>query len=82
MKSNPLTDALKGAAGSGPRSPAQAKPSRRRSPAPTKLVGGHFPEPVHRQLRMLAAREGCTIQSLLAEALNTLFTGRRLPPIA
>ncbi len=39
----------------------------------TKLIGGHFAPEVSTQLRILAAEEGSTVQSLLAEALNDLF---------
>ncbi len=39
----------------------------------TKLIGGHFAPEVSTQLRILAAEEGATVQSLLAEALNDLF---------
>ena len=48
---------------------AAQKPGR----ASTKLIGGHFAPEVSTQLRILAAEEGTTIQSLLAEALNDLF---------
>jgi hypothetical protein len=39
----------------------------------TKLIGGHFAPEVSTQLRILAAEEGTTVQSLLGEALNDLF---------
>lgn len=39
----------------------------------TKLIGGHFAPEVSTQLRILAAEEGTTVQSLLAEALDDLF---------
>jgi hypothetical protein len=39
----------------------------------TKLIGGHFAPEVSTQLRILAAEEGTTVQSLLAEALEDLF---------
>lgn len=39
----------------------------------TKLIGGHFAPEVSTQLRILAAEEGVTVQSLLAEALDDLF---------
>ena len=70
-----------------PYAPAR-KPSRGRRErptarnGPTKLVGAHFPEPVHRQLRVLSAQEGRTLQAVLAEALNDLFAKRKLPLIA
>ena len=45
----------------------------------TKLIGGHFAPEVSTQLRILAAEEGATVQSLLAEALDDFFVkkGRR-----
>lgn len=46
------------------------------------LVAAHFPEPVRRQLRIIAAQEGRTNQSLLGEALNDLFRKRGQLPIA
>lgn len=49
--------------------PAVATGSRRG----TKLIGGHFAPEVSTQLRILAAEEGATVQSLLAEALDDLF---------
>ncbi|WP_426265411.1 ribbon-helix-helix domain-containing protein [Sphingomonas sp. PWP1-2] len=39
----------------------------------TKLIGGHFAPEVSTQLRILAAEEGATVQSLLGEALDDLF---------
>ena len=39
----------------------------------TKLIGGHFAPEVSTQLRILAAEEGTTVQSLLGEALDDLF---------
>jgi hypothetical protein len=48
---------------------AGAQPSR----SGTKLIGGHFAPKVSTQLRIIAAEEGTTIQSLLAEALDDLF---------
>lgn len=46
---------------------------RKASRVGTVLVGGHFPEPVARQLRIIAAEEGTTNQALLREALDLLF---------
>ena len=78
-KTNPLAVAMR----SVETKPAPSEPARHPGgERTTKLVGGHFPEPVHRQLRVLAAQEGCTIHSLLSEALNGLFRSRHLPPIA
>ena len=42
----------------------------------TKLIGGHFAPEVSTQLRILAAEEGTTVQSLLGEALDDLFVKR------
>ena len=80
-KTNPLTAALRTSAR------AQASPRRTVPTAPepgdgTRLVGAHLPAAVHRQLRMLAAKEDRTMQSLLTEVLNELFVKRGLPPIA
>ena len=58
-----------------PVTPAEA-PAARAAPGGrqgTKLIGGHFAPEVSTQLRILAAEEGATVQSLLAEALNDLF---------
>lgn len=48
----------------------KAPPSGRQG---TKLIGGHFPPEVSTQLRIIAAEEGTTVQSLLGEALDDLF---------
>jgi hypothetical protein len=37
------------------------------------LIGGHFSSEVVKQLRILAAEEETTIQSLLGEAIDDLF---------
>ena len=41
--------------------------------AGTRAVTGHFPLEVRRQLRLLAAEQDRTMESLLAERLNILF---------
>lgn len=46
---------------------------RRPGRAGTRLIGGHFPPEVARQLRMLAAEEDTTVQALLEEAIDLLF---------
>jgi hypothetical protein len=63
--------------------PATPAPSVAPTPTPaksaqagrqgTKLIGGHFAPEVSTQLRILAAEEGTTVQSLLGEALDDLF---------
>ena len=55
--------------------------SRSRGPG-IVTIAGHFPEAVRRQLRIIAAQEGRTSQSLLGEALNDLFRKRGQLPIA
>ena len=79
-KTNPLSEALRAGAKTPP--PPPRPPPARAGRDGMRLVGAHFAAPVHRQLRRLAAQEDCTIQSLLAEALNELFAKRKLPPIA
>lgn len=49
----------------------------RRSRVETSMIGGHFPRETARDLRMMAAKEGTTIQNLLTEALADLFVKRR-----
>ena len=52
-----------------PESKSFDRPSRQN----TRLVGGHFPPDVARQLRILAAEEDTTVQALLEEAINLLL---------
>jgi hypothetical protein len=61
------------------------KPRTRAAPSPntasferpsrqnTRLIGGHFPPEVSRQLRILAAEEDTTVQALLEEAISLLL---------
>lgn len=46
-----------------------------------KMIGGHFDPTVHRQLKQLALDRDCTVQDLLAEALDRLFAASGMPPI-
>ena len=71
-KTNSLADALRGSVQPEP-SPKRPLEKRGQRDGTTRLVGAHFPEPVRGQLRMLAAHEGRSMRSLLAEALNELF---------
>ncbi len=48
---------------------SQQPPSRQE----TRLIGGHFSPDVAKQIRILAAEEGVTIQALLEEALSDLL---------
>lgn len=53
--------------------PVKKGRARKAKPKETVLVGGHFPPPVLKQLRIIAAEEGTTNQALLEEALDLLF---------
>ena len=48
----------------------------------TKVVMGHFPKEVHTQIHYLRIETDRSIQDLVAEALNLLFTKYDKPPIA
>jgi biotin carboxyl carrier protein len=52
-------------------SQAQAVPNPSRQGK--RLIGGHFSPEAAKQLRILAAEEGMTVQALLEEALHDLF---------
>jgi hypothetical protein len=60
------------------KAPKNVKPSRVGRVA---LASYQAPQAV-RQLKILAAEEGTTLQALMAEALNLLFTKYGKPPIA
>ncbi|MGE4371841.1 MAG: ribbon-helix-helix domain-containing protein [Xanthobacter sp.] len=51
----------------------EAEKPKRTSRSGTRLIGGHFPPEIARQLRMLAAEEDTTVQALLEEAIGLLF---------
>jgi hypothetical protein len=74
-----MTEALKqppaanaGAVEAEPKPAAPAKATARTSATRrnTKIVAGHFPESMHRALRIAVAEEGLTMQHILDEALN------------
>ena len=73
-----IADAMRDAAGSSRSRAAETAPSR----VGTKAVTGHFPPEVRRQLRLLAAEQDRTMESLLAEGLNMLFSAYNKPEIA
>lgn len=58
--------------------PAPRQPSRR----DTAAITVHYPEPVRRQLKVLASEEGRHVDDMVAEALNLLFARYRKPEIA
>ncbi|RYD32161.1 MAG: hypothetical protein EOP86_16325 [Verrucomicrobiaceae bacterium] len=62
MAENPAAPAAKGTA-------KFARPSREG----TRLIAGHFPPTVAKQLKILAAEEETSVQDLLHEALDLLF---------
>lgn len=39
----------------------------------TRMIAGHFPPAVSKQLKIIAAEEDTSVQELLGEALNLLF---------
>jgi hypothetical protein len=47
-----------------------------------KVVAGHFDPAVSRQLHHIALEEDTSVQALLQEAINDLFTKRGKPPVA
>ncbi len=56
-----------------PQAKAASNPAAARMAATrknTKIVAGHFPESMHRALRIAGAEEGLTMQHILDEALN------------
>lgn len=46
------------------------------------LIGGHFAPEVQTALKIIAAEERTTIQTLLAEGINMVFAKRQKPQIA
>jgi hypothetical protein len=87
-KPNALASALRNSGASVAASPSlsvvpaalspTAAPSRRE----TKAITVHFPEPVRRQLKSMAAEEGRSMEDMIAEALNLLFVRYRRPELA
>lgn len=60
---------------------AAAPGTRRPSRIGMRNVTGYFPPEVARQLRLLAAEQDRTIQSLVGEALNDLFAKYHKPEL-
>ena len=48
----------------------------------TVHIGGHFPEEVHIQLKLLAIEKGMKLRELLADAFNMYLRSNNKPPIA
>jgi len=84
MTKNPskpsMKDALRAAAGH----PKPVEDAGGTAPSRTGRVqiAGFFSKEASKQLRLLALETDGTVQSLLGEALNDLFTKRGKPPIA
>jgi len=83
-KPNPLTQGLNHAASVAAPQATTARPTvaAARSREGRVLVGGHFAPEVQTALKVIAAEERTTVQSLLAEGINTVFAKRRRPEIA
>ena len=47
-----------------------------------RQIAGWFPPEVAKQLHMIAVEEDTTLQALMKEAFNEVFTKRGKPPIA
>jgi hypothetical protein len=47
-----------------------------------RQIAGWFPPVVAKQLHMIAVEEDTTLQALMAEAFNEVFSKRGKPPIA
>ena len=56
--------------------PARAPAARAKAREGKKPVIGYFSEDLSRELRMLSAMEGRTMQALLGEAIDLLMTDR------
>ena len=61
---------------------ATVAPTRQPSRRDTAAITVHYPEPVRRQLKVLASEEGRHVDDMVAEALNLLFARYRKPEIA
>lgn len=87
-KPNPLTQGLSQARSRTPvtglptAEPKETKGQKPPSRTGRVLVGGHFAPEVQTALKIIAAEERSTIQSLLAEAINAVFAKRHKPEIA
>lgn len=56
--------------------PAKTPTKEPRTRTNTKLIAGHFDAVVSKQLRAIALEEDTTVQQLLREAINDLFSKR------
>ena len=78
-----IASAMREAAGSTRSAPITTSSTGNTSGrAGTKAVTGHFPPEVRYQLKLLAAEQERTMESLLAEGINMLFSAYNKPEIA
>ncbi|RKU21008.1 hypothetical protein C6499_22580 [Candidatus Poribacteria bacterium] len=47
-----------------------------------KILQGWYPSEVHRQVRLIAADKGTSIERVIGDALNLLFEKNGKPPLA
>ena len=52
------------------------------SPEKTVHIGGHFPEEVHTQLKLIAIEKKMKLREVLADAFNMYLRSNNKPPIA
>lgn len=62
-------------------SAAIPEPAAGRAPATTAMLSARVPPTALRQLKILAAEEGRSVQDLAREALDLLFKARGKPPL-
>jgi hypothetical protein len=84
MTKKPATPSMKDAlrAAAGHPKPAEEETSAAPSRVGRVQIAGFFSKEASKQLRRLALDTDATVQRLLAEALNDLFTKHGMPPIA
>ena len=61
-----------------PEDQGEGEPSQEK----TVHIGGHFPEEVHIQLKLLAVEKGMKLREVLADAFNMYLRSNNKPPIA
>jgi hypothetical protein len=92
---NSLVNAMSGVGRESPPAPSPSPPStpspglrpttaRSRPPSREgrKIIAGYFDPAVSKQLHQIALDDDTTLQELLREAINDLFTKRHKSPIA
>lgn len=87
MRKPNLTEAMKKASGQTAISEAEdpedsASLHNRPSRTGKRVIAGHFDPAAARQIKQLALDQDTSVQALLGEALNDLFTKNGKPPIA